>query len=160
MLCSFPSCIMLLFMSFMPETPRFLLSQSRRSEAVAALRFLRGPHADHEWECEQIEAGVQEEVTRISFTLENTFLYGCDTWGYQSLVNRLFCKRWPNLFSQTNDTQEASKILWIFFLYLSAVTVGCHQCTWVAVRLMILVWQLFTFLLYLAICRLAAHLWH
>ncbi|XP_065551718.1 solute carrier family 2, facilitated glucose transporter member 8 isoform X1 [Lathamus discolor] len=65
-LCSFPSCIMLLFMSFMPETPRFLLSRSRRSEAVAALRFLRGPHADHEWECEQIEAGVQEEGLNVS----------------------------------------------------------------------------------------------
>ncbi|XP_061332768.1 solute carrier family 2, facilitated glucose transporter member 8 isoform X3 [Pezoporus flaviventris] len=65
-LCSFPSCIMLLFMSFMPETPRFLLSRSRRSEAVAALRFLRGPLADHEGECEQIEAGVQEEGLNVS----------------------------------------------------------------------------------------------
>lgn len=52
-------------MSFMPETPRFLLNQSKRSEAIASLRFLRGPHADHEWECRQIEAGVQEEVMRI-----------------------------------------------------------------------------------------------
>uniref|UniRef100_A0A8C0FEE1 Solute carrier family 2, facilitated glucose transporter member 8 n=1 Tax=Bubo bubo TaxID=30461 RepID=A0A8C0FEE1_BUBBB len=43
-LCSFPSCIMLFFMSFMPETPRFLLNQNKHSEAIAALRFLRGPH--------------------------------------------------------------------------------------------------------------------
>lgn len=64
-LCSFPSCIMLLFMSFMPETPRFLLNRNKRAEAVAALCFLRGPHADHEWECQQVEASVQEEVMRI-----------------------------------------------------------------------------------------------
>ncbi|XP_069729564.1 solute carrier family 2, facilitated glucose transporter member 8 isoform X2 [Phaenicophaeus curvirostris] len=60
-LCSFPSCMMLLFMSFMPETPRFLLNQNKHSEAIAALRFLRGPYADHEGECRQIEAGVQAE---------------------------------------------------------------------------------------------------
>ncbi|NWS76907.1 GTR8 protein, partial [Crotophaga sulcirostris] len=60
-LCSVPPCVMLLFMSFMPETPRFLLNQHKRSEAMAALRFLRGPHADHEGECRQIEVGVQEE---------------------------------------------------------------------------------------------------
>ncbi|KFP98878.1 Solute carrier family 2, facilitated glucose transporter member 8, partial [Leptosomus discolor] len=65
-LCSFPSCIMLLFMSFMPETPRFLLNRNQRSEAIASLCFLRGPHADHEWECRQIEAGVQEEGLNFS----------------------------------------------------------------------------------------------
>ncbi|XP_075376163.1 solute carrier family 2, facilitated glucose transporter member 8 isoform X1 [Mycteria americana] len=64
--CSFPSCIMLLFMSFMPETPRFLLNRNKRSEAIASLRFLRGPHADHEWECGQIEASVQEEGLNLS----------------------------------------------------------------------------------------------
>ncbi|PKK24296.1 solute carrier family 2 (facilitated glucose transporter), member 8, transcript variant X3 [Columba livia] len=65
-LCSFPSCIMLLFMSFMPETPRFLLNRNKRAEAVAALCFLRGPHADHEWECQQVEASVQEEGLNLS----------------------------------------------------------------------------------------------
>ncbi|KFP40931.1 Solute carrier family 2, facilitated glucose transporter member 8, partial [Chlamydotis macqueenii] len=65
-LCSVPSCIMLLFMSFMPETPRFLLNRNKRSEAIAALQFLRGPHADHEWECMQIEASVQEEGLNFS----------------------------------------------------------------------------------------------
>ncbi|XP_037254941.1 solute carrier family 2, facilitated glucose transporter member 8 isoform X1 [Falco biarmicus] len=65
-LCSFPSCIMLLLMSFMPETPRFLLNRNKRSEAIASLRFLRGPHVDHEWECRQIEASVQEEGLNFS----------------------------------------------------------------------------------------------
>ncbi|NXO04178.1 GTR8 protein, partial [Rhinopomastus cyanomelas] len=65
-LCSFPPCIMLLFLSFMPETPRFLLNQNKHSEAIAALWFLRGPHADHEWECRQIEASAQEEGLNLS----------------------------------------------------------------------------------------------
>ncbi|NXP49742.1 GTR8 protein, partial [Heliornis fulica] len=65
-LCSLPCCTMLLFMVFMPETPRFLLSQNKHSEAVASLRFLRGPQADHEGECRQIEAGVQEEGLNLS----------------------------------------------------------------------------------------------
>ncbi|NXJ65377.1 GTR8 protein, partial [Rostratula benghalensis] len=65
-LSSFPPCIMLLFMSFMPETPRFLLHQNKRSEAIAALSFLRGPHADHAWECRQTEASVQEEGLNLS----------------------------------------------------------------------------------------------
>ncbi|NXN10831.1 GTR8 protein, partial [Indicator maculatus] len=63
---SLPPCMMLLLMSFMPETPRFLLSRNERSKAVAALCFLRGPQADHEWECQQIEAGVQEEELKLS----------------------------------------------------------------------------------------------
>ncbi|XP_025946066.1 solute carrier family 2, facilitated glucose transporter member 8 [Apteryx rowi] len=64
--CCFPSCIMLLFMFFMPETPRFLLNQNKRSEAIASLQFLRGPHVDHEWECRQIEANVEEEGLSFS----------------------------------------------------------------------------------------------
>ncbi|KAM6047003.1 solute carrier family 2, facilitated glucose transporter member 8 isoform 2-T2 [Theristicus caerulescens] len=73
-LCSFPSCIMLLFMSFMPETPSFLLNRNKRSEAIASLRFLRGPYVDHEWECRQIEASVQEEGLNLS-ELKNPSVY-------------------------------------------------------------------------------------
>ncbi|NXI42021.1 GTR8 protein, partial [Galbula dea] len=65
-LCSCPPCVMLLFMAFMPETPRFLLNRHKRAEAIAALRFLRGPQADHEGECRQIEAGVQEERLNLA----------------------------------------------------------------------------------------------
>ncbi|XP_046757591.1 solute carrier family 2, facilitated glucose transporter member 8 isoform X4 [Gallus gallus] len=65
-LCSFPPCVMLLFMLFMPETPRFLLDQKKRAEAIAALQFLRGPYVDHEWECRQIEANVEEEDSRMA----------------------------------------------------------------------------------------------
>ncbi|XP_073170611.1 solute carrier family 2, facilitated glucose transporter member 8 isoform X3 [Lepidochelys kempii] len=60
-LCSFPPCLMLVFMSFMPETPRFLLNQKKHSEAMAALQFLRGSKVDHEWECRQIETSAEEQ---------------------------------------------------------------------------------------------------
>ncbi|XP_066836584.1 solute carrier family 2, facilitated glucose transporter member 8 isoform X3 [Anser cygnoides] len=65
-LCSFPPCIMLLLMSFMPETPRFLLNQNKHAEAIASLQFLRGPYVDHEWECRQIKANVEEEGLNLS----------------------------------------------------------------------------------------------
>ncbi|XP_069039699.1 solute carrier family 2, facilitated glucose transporter member 8 [Lepisosteus oculatus] len=59
--CSVPPALMLVLMCFMPETPRFLLAQGREYEALAALRFLRGPAVPHEWECVQIEAAAREQ---------------------------------------------------------------------------------------------------
>ena len=63
-------------MVFMPETPRFLLSQGKRREAEEALRFLRGPDAAVEWECARIEDACEEQASltgRISksFVVEN-----------------------------------------------------------------------------------------
>ncbi|KAK2120335.1 hypothetical protein P7K49_001721 [Saguinus oedipus] len=43
-----PPSLMLLLMCFMPETPRFLLTQHRRQEAMAALQFLWG--SEQGWE--------------------------------------------------------------------------------------------------------------
>ncbi|XP_056408757.1 solute carrier family 2, facilitated glucose transporter member 8-like, partial [Hyla sarda] len=60
--CSVPPVLMVILMCFMPETPRYLINQERRAEAMAALHFLRGPDVDHEWEYRQIEAsGDQQE---------------------------------------------------------------------------------------------------
>ncbi|XP_004479809.2 solute carrier family 2, facilitated glucose transporter member 8 isoform X2 [Dasypus novemcinctus] len=43
-----PPSLMLLLMCCMPETPRFLLTQHKRQEAMAALQFLWG--SEHSWE--------------------------------------------------------------------------------------------------------------
>ncbi|KAG7489882.1 solute carrier family 2, facilitated glucose transporter member 8 [Solea senegalensis] len=57
---SIPPTLLMVCMCFMPETPRFLLSQGKRQEAVEALRFLRGPDAPVEWECARIEDACDE----------------------------------------------------------------------------------------------------
>ncbi|KAI1900473.1 hypothetical protein AGOR_G00050300 [Albula goreensis] len=59
--CSVPPTLMLVLMCFMPETPRFLLSRGKRREAEEVLRFLRGPHAPVEWECDQISGATREQ---------------------------------------------------------------------------------------------------
>uniref|UniRef100_A0A8C8IDN3 Solute carrier family 2, facilitated glucose transporter member 8 n=1 Tax=Oncorhynchus tshawytscha TaxID=74940 RepID=A0A8C8IDN3_ONCTS len=63
--CSIPPTIMMVFMCFMPETPRFLLSQGKRREAEEAVRFLRGPDAPAEWECARIEDASDDQVSFV-----------------------------------------------------------------------------------------------
>ncbi|XP_077163144.1 solute carrier family 2, facilitated glucose transporter member 8 isoform X2 [Paroedura picta] len=72
---SLPPCVMLGMMAFMPETPRFLLRQNKRSEAIAALEFLRGPLVDHEWECSEIEASAGEQQKLAVAEFKNPVIY-------------------------------------------------------------------------------------
>jgi len=52
----------------MPETPRWLLGKNRRSEALRALLWLRGPEADIEEECFAIEATLGKIIFPSLFT--------------------------------------------------------------------------------------------
>lgn len=53
---------MTLLLSFMPNSPRFLLSRGRDSEALRALAWLRGADTDIRWEFSQIQDNVQRQV--------------------------------------------------------------------------------------------------
>ena len=50
-----PPALLTVLMFSMPETPRWSLRKNRRSEALSALKWLRGPEADIEEEFFAIE---------------------------------------------------------------------------------------------------------
>ncbi|XP_063492855.1 solute carrier family 2, facilitated glucose transporter member 6 isoform X2 [Symphalangus syndactylus] len=56
-----PVLVMILLLSFMPNSPRFLLSRGRDEEALRALAWLRGTDADVHWEFEQIQDNVRRQ---------------------------------------------------------------------------------------------------
>lgn len=56
--------VMVLLLSFMPNSPRFLLSRGRDSEALGALAWLRGADTDIRWEFEQIQDNVRRQVRK------------------------------------------------------------------------------------------------
>ncbi|XP_010998453.1 solute carrier family 2, facilitated glucose transporter member 6 isoform X1 [Camelus dromedarius] len=62
-----PVLIMVLLLSFMPNSPRFLLSRGRDSEALQALAWLRGADVDIRWEFGQIQDNVRRQSSRISW---------------------------------------------------------------------------------------------
>ncbi|XP_038051873.1 solute carrier family 2, facilitated glucose transporter member 8-like [Patiria miniata] len=53
-------------MSFMPDTPRFYLSQHKRERALVVLRWLRGPDADVDVECREIEDALDNSNESFS----------------------------------------------------------------------------------------------
>lgn len=68
MLCA----VMVLLMSFMPETPRWLLANNKRQQALHDLAWLRGPEYDVEEECFEIESNLGN----YKYTKFNKILYG------------------------------------------------------------------------------------
>ncbi|XP_011820767.1 PREDICTED: solute carrier family 2, facilitated glucose transporter member 6 isoform X3 [Mandrillus leucophaeus] len=62
-----PVLVMILLLSFMPNSPRFLLSRGRDEEALRALTWLRGTDADVHWEFEQIQDNVRRQSSRVSW---------------------------------------------------------------------------------------------
>ena len=58
MIATIPACLAFVSLYFVPETPRWLLLNGKKLEAVAALRQLRYEHADCEDECRDIEEGL------------------------------------------------------------------------------------------------------
>ncbi|XP_031225334.1 solute carrier family 2, facilitated glucose transporter member 6 isoform X2 [Mastomys coucha] len=58
-----PVLIMILLLSFMPNSPRFLLSKSRDEEALQALTWLRADSEVH-WEFEQIQDNVRRQPSQ------------------------------------------------------------------------------------------------
>ncbi|XP_043326012.1 solute carrier family 2, facilitated glucose transporter member 6 isoform X1 [Cervus elaphus] len=62
-----PVLIMVLLLSCMPNSPRFLLSKGRDAEALQALAWLRGADADTRWEFEQIQDTVRRQSSHLSW---------------------------------------------------------------------------------------------
>ncbi|KAF0876104.1 GTR6 protein, partial [Crocuta crocuta] len=62
-----PVLVMTVLLSFMPNSPRFLLSRGRDAEALRSLAWLRGADTDIRWEFSQIQDNVQRQSTRVSW---------------------------------------------------------------------------------------------
>ncbi|XP_062062842.1 solute carrier family 2, facilitated glucose transporter member 6 isoform X2 [Lepus europaeus] len=62
-----PVFLMILLLTFMPNSPRFLLSRGRDDEALRALSWLRGADARVHWEFQQIQDNVHRQSSRVSW---------------------------------------------------------------------------------------------
>ncbi|KFO21512.1 Solute carrier family 2, facilitated glucose transporter member 6 [Fukomys damarensis] len=73
-----PVFIMVLLLSFMPNSPRFLLSRGREEEALRALTWLRHTTdtQDVRWEFQQIQDNVQRQSSRVSWAeVRDPYMY-------------------------------------------------------------------------------------
>uniref|UniRef100_A0A8C9FXY2 Solute carrier family 2, facilitated glucose transporter member 8 n=1 Tax=Pavo cristatus TaxID=9049 RepID=A0A8C9FXY2_PAVCR len=69
-----PVLTMILLLCFMPNSPRFLLSQGKEDEALRSLCWLRGKDTDYAQEYEQIKDSVRKQ--RISCAeIKDPFIY-------------------------------------------------------------------------------------
>ncbi|XP_031412083.1 solute carrier family 2, facilitated glucose transporter member 6 isoform X1 [Meleagris gallopavo] len=71
-----PVLTMILLLCFMPNSPRFLLSQGKEDEALRSLCWLRGRDTDYAQEYEQIKDSVRKQSQRISRAeIKDPFIY-------------------------------------------------------------------------------------
>ncbi|XP_040387333.1 solute carrier family 2, facilitated glucose transporter member 6 isoform X2 [Cygnus olor] len=71
-----PVLAMILLLCFMPNSPRFLLSQGKEDEALQSLCWLRGKDTDYAREYEQIKDSVRKQSQRVSCAeIKDPFIY-------------------------------------------------------------------------------------
>ncbi|NXG06245.1 GTR6 protein, partial [Sakesphorus luctuosus] len=71
-----PVLAMIILLCFMPNSPRFLLSQGQEEEALRSLCWLRGRDTDYAQEYEQIKDSVRKQSRRISCAeIKDPFIY-------------------------------------------------------------------------------------
>ncbi|KAM9370858.1 solute carrier family 2, facilitated glucose transporter member 6 [Phaethornis superciliosus] len=71
-----PVLLMILLLCFMPNSPRFLLSQGKDEEALRSLCWLRGKDTDYTREYEQIKDSVRKQSQRVSWAeIKDPFIY-------------------------------------------------------------------------------------
>ncbi|XP_038601379.1 solute carrier family 2, facilitated glucose transporter member 6 [Tachyglossus aculeatus] len=71
-----PVLVMILLLCFMPDSPRFLLSQGKDEEALRALAWLRGKDTDICQEFQQIQETAQSRNGRMNWAeIKDPFVY-------------------------------------------------------------------------------------
>ncbi|XP_030363177.1 solute carrier family 2, facilitated glucose transporter member 6 [Strigops habroptila] len=71
-----PVLAMSILLCFMPNSPRFLLSQGKEDEALGSLCWLRGKDKDYTQEYEQIKDSVRKQSRRVSCAeIKDPFIY-------------------------------------------------------------------------------------
>ncbi|KFQ89441.1 Solute carrier family 2, facilitated glucose transporter member 6, partial [Phoenicopterus ruber ruber] len=71
-----PVLSMIILLCFMPNSPRFLLSQGKDDEALGSLCWLRGKDTDYAREYEQIKDSVRKQSRRVSCAeIKDPFIY-------------------------------------------------------------------------------------
>ncbi|KFZ66431.1 Solute carrier family 2, facilitated glucose transporter member 6, partial [Antrostomus carolinensis] len=71
-----PVLAMIVLLCFMPNSPRFLLSQGKDEAALGSLRWLRGKDTDYAREYEQIKDSVRKQSRRVSCAeIKDPFTY-------------------------------------------------------------------------------------
>ncbi|KFP41742.1 Solute carrier family 2, facilitated glucose transporter member 6, partial [Chlamydotis macqueenii] len=71
-----PVLVMIILLCFMPNSPRFLLSQGKDEEALRSLCWLRGKDTDYAREYEQMKDSVRKQSRQISCAeIKDPFIY-------------------------------------------------------------------------------------